>query len=88
MSDKLEPIRQFPAEETRVETGPVQFGDDWPGIFIRGDRALAMAINIEWILATSDDLDRLTVVRLRQIKALLKRCDLRERLEATKGAKA
>lgn len=24
----------------RVETGPIQFGDDWPGIFIRGDDAL------------------------------------------------
>lgn len=25
--------------EERVETGPVQFGDDWPGVFIRGDNA-------------------------------------------------
>lgn len=24
----------------RPETGPMQFGDDWPGIFIRGDNAL------------------------------------------------
>lgn len=24
---------------TRVETGIVQFDDDWPGIFIRGDNA-------------------------------------------------
>jgi hypothetical protein len=23
----------------RVETGPVQFGEDWPGTFIRGDHA-------------------------------------------------
>lgn len=27
------------AGRTRVETGPVQFGDDWPGVFIRGDNA-------------------------------------------------
>ena len=24
----------------RVETGPLQINDDWPGIFIRGDSAL------------------------------------------------
>lgn len=24
----------------RPETGPMQFGDDWPGVFIRGDNAL------------------------------------------------
>lgn len=23
----------------RAETGPVQFGDDWPGVFFRGDIA-------------------------------------------------
>ncbi len=30
-------VRLLPAVEQRVETGVVQFGDDWPGIFIRGD---------------------------------------------------
>jgi hypothetical protein len=24
----------------RIETGPLQCGDDWPGVFIRGDNAL------------------------------------------------
>lgn len=24
----------------RPETGPMRFGDDWPGVFIRGDNAL------------------------------------------------
>ena len=35
-------VRKLPAPESggRVETGPTQFGDDWPGIFIRGDNAL------------------------------------------------
>lgn len=36
-------IRKLPAQEARVETGAVQFGDDWPGIFIRGDDALYQA---------------------------------------------
>ncbi|MBO9441412.1 hypothetical protein J7363_04860 [Phaeobacter italicus] len=25
---------------TRLETGKIQEGDDWPGVFIRGDNAL------------------------------------------------
>jgi hypothetical protein len=32
-------MRKLPAVEKRVETGPVKFGSDWPGIFIRGDEA-------------------------------------------------
>lgn len=38
--DELMQIRQLPAVGDRVETGPVAFGDDWPGVFIRGDNAL------------------------------------------------
>lgn len=34
----------------RVETGAVQFGEDWPGLFIRGDNAFALAINIQALL--------------------------------------
>jgi hypothetical protein len=30
-------IRFLPEQEERVETGPVQFGGDWPGVFVRGD---------------------------------------------------
>lgn len=47
-------VQKVPAMETqsRPETGPMQFGDDWPGIFIRGDNALfyahalALALNM------------------------------------------
>ncbi len=27
----------------RIESGVVQFGDDWPGLFLRGDDAFALA---------------------------------------------
>jgi len=37
------PFRMYPHAE-RVETGPVQFNDDWPGVFIRGDNALWLAM--------------------------------------------
>ena len=30
---------QMPENIDRVETGPIQFGEDWPGVFIRGDNA-------------------------------------------------
>jgi len=40
-------IRKLPAQAERVETGPVQFGDDWPGVFIRGDNAAMHAMNLE-----------------------------------------
>lgn len=40
-------IRKFPKQEKRVETGPIQFGDDWPGVFIRGDNAAYYAFTLK-----------------------------------------
>lgn len=34
----------------RAETGPMQFPDDWPGVFIRGDNAAHYAMAIEAVL--------------------------------------
>jgi hypothetical protein len=34
----------------RPETGPMAFGDDWPGVFIRGDNALMYAKAIDGYL--------------------------------------
>ena len=31
----------------RPETGPMKFGDDWTGVFIRGDRAFGLASILE-----------------------------------------
>lgn len=42
--------RLFPAQEERVESGPIQFGDDWPGIFMRGDHALPAAFYLKLFL--------------------------------------
>ena len=33
----------LPDHKGRMPTGPVQFGDDWPGYFFRGDDAFALA---------------------------------------------
>jgi hypothetical protein len=40
----------FPnGERDRVETGAVQFGNDWPGLFVRGDEAFDLTLQIEAI---------------------------------------
>ncbi len=40
-------------DQTRVETGVVQFGNDWPGVFVRGDNALGYALALD--ACKSDD---------------------------------
>ena len=32
-----------PETDPRIESGPVQFGDDWPGTFFRGDDSAGIA---------------------------------------------
>lgn len=39
----LSEVRKVPGLERRAETAPLQFGDDWPGVFIRGDDAMTFA---------------------------------------------
>jgi len=34
----------------RVETGPIQIGEDWPGLFIRGDSAFGLAMSLKAVL--------------------------------------
>ena len=41
--------------DDRVETGPLQIGDDWPGVFIRGDNAFYYAMNLRNALDKKDD---------------------------------
>ena len=43
-------IRKLPAVTERVETGVVQFGDDWPGVFIRGDAAFFLNIQLSGLV--------------------------------------
>jgi hypothetical protein len=41
-SDRRVQMLPAPVGLPRVETGAVQFGDDWPGLFIRGDNAYSL----------------------------------------------
>lgn len=43
-------IRKFGEEQVRVESGPIQFGEDWPGVFFRGDYAGPLSMYLGLIL--------------------------------------
>jgi hypothetical protein len=36
-------MRKLKGHKHRVETGALQFGDDWPGLFIRGNDCIQYA---------------------------------------------
>jgi hypothetical protein len=38
----------------RAETGPMQFGDDWPGLFLRGDDAFSYGTMLSLILKAKE----------------------------------
>lgn len=59
----------------RVETGPIQFDDDWPGIFIRGDVAINNALIIESYLA-GENIEP-NEVFLKNLGRLLRSCTVR-----------
>lgn len=40
----------LPNRNDRVETGPVQFGEDWPGLFIRGDNCIYYSMCLQTVL--------------------------------------
>jgi hypothetical protein len=61
-------------EVRRVHSGPIQFGQDWPGIFMRGDQALGTAIQLEAFLERGGPSGRATVKRLIEF---LRSCDTR-----------
>lgn len=71
-------IRVFPKQDIRVESGQIQFGDDWPGIFLRGDTAYAYALSLSSILDSISDEDNfLHKSILRGLEFDLKSCLVR-----------
>jgi hypothetical protein len=59
--------------ELRAETGPLQFGEDWPGVFIRGDEALGLADRINMCL-TSGLMPPASLPLFREVVDLLISC--------------
>jgi hypothetical protein len=65
----------IPDGMTRVETGPLMFGDDWPGMFLRGDDALGYALYLDQAanrLEKADELGWMDAMFLRQFAELLR----------------
>ena len=58
----------------RPETGPMQFPDDWPGVFIRGDNALAYSHVLGRAVAALKDDDAVAALVLQKLAGLLGSC--------------
>lgn len=78
------PIRELPAAEPRVETGPVQFGSDWPGTFFRGDSAAGYAHHLECLLENNLDIDGITRGVLRSLLRDLDSSNLIKRMKISR----
>jgi hypothetical protein len=68
----MKQIRKLPNQKTRVETGPTQFGDDWPGLFVRGDDAFNIALQLENYM--SGQRDAFTATTLHEFVRKLRTC--------------
>lgn len=59
----------------RPETGPIKFGDDWTGVFLRGDDALHFSVAIEKALKTIGiHMDVMMRMTLNDLVAVLRAC--------------
>jgi hypothetical protein len=55
--EKNSQITQIPIQvgSDRIETGAIQFNDDWPGLFIRGDDAFALMLELKQLLQALEE---------------------------------
>lgn len=59
------PIRHVPEQFPRMETGPLQHGSDWPGVFIRGDDCFHFAMVLKQFLEKQESsIDKQTLLQL------------------------
>ena len=67
-------VRQLDAQSPRVESGPTRFGDDWCGVFLRGDTAAYYAMTLRQVLhPNGEDVDAMTGALARiQLRGLLR----------------
>lgn len=65
------PIQHLPEQSPRIETGPLKFGDDWQGVFIRGDSAMWWAMQLTEALESDDKPKRATIESLKRLRDLL-----------------
>ena len=56
----------------RVETGPLQINDDWPGFFLRGDATLYYVMCIENLINALEKGEQADAVYLMSLQNLLR----------------
>lgn len=65
----------LPDDVKRLESGPIQFGDDWPGIFLRGDDTIALSLYLSQAVSALEDAGNgITAEALKSWEKLLKSC--------------
>ena len=67
-------------DQKRPETGVLQFGDDWPGVFIRGDDAFFFMAGLNSLLQTLGPPSGSIFIQRRVIEGLIEllgSCDVR-----------
>lgn len=73
------------ADTNRVETGALQFNEDWPGVFIRGDNAAFYAMQlrhlIRYVEQNADHIDFWTLDTAKSLVDLLNSCVIVMELE-------
>lgn len=57
----------------RPETGPMQFGNDWPGVFIRGDDAGWMHHMLTELVEAQSDAERKAIADLLKLNGAHKK---------------
>ncbi len=55
----------------RAETGPMEFDQDWPGIFIRGDNAFAYAMYLRAVLEADGSQPGIDYIARANVEALI-----------------
>lgn len=60
LEDELYQVRRLGTEGKRVESGPIMFGDDWPGLFLRGDDCHLYATSLREVVLDKPDIGLIT----------------------------
>lgn len=74
------PVKKMKKEvvkkSVRAETGMMTFGDDWPGIFLRGDSALYYAHVLDLLLTyyCKDEMNAIDKAQITSLQNLLNSC--------------
>lgn len=66
-------MQKLPQADYRVDTGPLQIGNDWPGYFFRGDETFNIVTSLQYAAERLGS-DSIAAMRLRDIAAEMEKC--------------